>query len=791
MDNYGYQPEENNGRPFAITRYPSRTGHNDYLVEVNSRSKIFKKSAFYKRLSILLLLVAIIFLIALIVISVLYTKPKPKICTTDECLRAATNIKYSLDFTADPCSNFYRYTCGKWPEEHPNHGWWSSFSSFTTISEKVAIASLNALTSEPSKNEPEAIQKSRDFFKSCMDIDALDQLGIGVMNKYLKRARLPVIPSLFTVTDTEKETFTFNWMKTETLIKQIFMMDVFIGFAVDANIYNGSENVIFVGQLYQKCPLPSPAKRNKMIHSKIDDNDNEDTLRQLNSKILKYIIKEIIVNNTSAQPDETILQEAVDVILNISDYIEELNMNYTDSDATEEDTYSISFSYLQKETDNFLGKPNPDFWANYFKDLFAGTNVTIQPETDVLYTSELEIQYLLRIVKYVLATPEIYIELYMWWVTVYAMIINTTSDVVEYINKHLAYYSNGVTNIARSRSLECALLVNNYMGYAVSYVLADESFPTNTKPKVEKMISEIKNAFVQHVESINWMDSQTKKVTLEKSKEMITFIGYPDWLFEEGRVDDYYKDVTVKSDTYLDNMMSAILSHNLRKFSSLRVKHERDWYAEPIEVNAFNSFSDNAINVPMAILNFPVYNLGLEVLNYGSIGAILGHELTHGFDNMGRKHDKYGNHVQWWTNKTIETFENLTECFIKQYDNFTIEGVEGHVKGKNTLGENLADNGGLNQAFTAYKKYINEFGEEPKLPGFENFTSSQMFFIAYGSIWCESTTVQDLQDQLEYDEHSPNSVRVIGTLQNSEDFAKSFNCPKGSPMNPYKKCKIW
>ncbi|KAJ8915866.1 hypothetical protein NQ315_015477 [Exocentrus adspersus] len=196
-------------------------------------------------------------------------------------------------------------------------------------------------------------------------------------------------------------------------------------------------------------------------------------------------------------------------------------------------------------------------------------------------------------------------------------------------------------------------------------------------------------------------------------------------------------------------------------------------------------------DVPMAILNFPVYNLGLEVLNYGSIGAILGHELTHGFDNMGRKHDKYGNHVQWWSNKTIETFENLTECFIKQYDNFTIDGVEGHVKGKNTLGENLADNGGVNQAFTAYKNYVSQFGEEAKLPGFENFTHEQMFFIAYGSIWCESTTVQDLQEQLEYDEHSPNSIRVIGALQNSNEFTKAFNCPKGSFMNPHKKCKIW
>lgn len=128
-----------------------------------------------------------------------------------------------------------------------------------------------------------------------------------------------------------------------------------------------------------------------------------------------------------------------------------MNTNYTDPDAAEEDTIFVTFRYLQTETNNFLGDTHPDIWAAYFKDLFAGTNVTIYPEIDLLYTTELEIQYLLRILRYVFGTPDIYIELYMWWVTVYAMIINTSSDVVDYITRNLAYYGSGVSNIARSR----------------------------------------------------------------------------------------------------------------------------------------------------------------------------------------------------------------------------------------------------------------------------------------------------------------------------------------------------
>ncbi|VEN52696.1 unnamed protein product [Callosobruchus maculatus] len=379
----------------------------------------------------------------------------------------------------------------------------------------------------------------------------------------------------------------------------------------------------------------------------------------------------------------------------------------------------------------------------------------------------------------------------MWWTTIYAMIISTSSEVAEYINKQIDKAGGSSEEVVRTRSLECALLVNSYMGYAVSYALADQTFPNKTKPKVERMINEIKQAFVNHVNNINWMDSDTKKVTLEKCKEMISFIGYPNWLLESGKLDEYYEDAEIQPDRFLDNMISIIVLQSRKKLNSLREKHERDWYAEPIEVNAYNSFSDNAINVPMAILNFPMYNLGLEVLNYGSIGTILGHELTHGFDNMGRKHDKYGNHVQWWSNRTIETFEELTECFVEQYDNFTIEGITDHVKGKATLGENLADNGGMHQAYSAYKSHVKKYGEEPKLPGFENFTNDQLFFLAYGSIWCETITLEDLKEQIQYDEHCPNSVRVLGTLQNSEDFARAFHCPRGSYMNPRKKCKIW
>jgi predicted metalloendopeptidase len=218
------------------------------------------------------------------------------------------------------------------------------------------------------------------------------------------------------------------------------------------------------------------------------------------------------------------------------------------------------------------------------------------------------------------------------------------------------------------------------MGMAVSYGLADRTFSNETKPKVEQMLYDIKNAFVDHVNHIKWMDEETKQATLEKSKEMISFIGYPEWLFEKGALDVYYQGIVISNDTYLENMMSFIKTYIPSKLENLRLVNERNWSTDPTTVNAYNSFPDNAINLPMAILAFPIYHLGLEVLNYGAIGSVLGHELTHGFDNTGRKHDKFGNYKEWWTNATVHTFEEKIECFVKQYDNFTVEGVEKHVR---------------------------------------------------------------------------------------------------------------
>ncbi|KAK9870257.1 hypothetical protein WA026_006345 [Henosepilachna vigintioctopunctata] len=251
----------------------------------------------------------------------------------------------------------------------------------------------------------------------------------------------------------------------------------------------------------------------------------------------------------------------------------------------------------------------------------------------------------------------------------------------------------------------------------------------------------------------------------------------------------------MNSTSYLHNVMEIVRRFSIIVFDEPitrnRTERLRNIPENPLTVNAFNAITVNSIIIPLAIVTFPLYDLGLEVLNYGSIGSILGHELIHGFDSNGWQYDKYGSYRQWLPLNLIKIFERKSICFKEQYENATVVGIKGRVSGNFTLSENIADNGGLRHAFLAYRKFRKRFGREAKLPGFENFTNEQMFFIAFGSVWCQNISPELLERLLKSDPHSPNSIRANMAVSNSEDFAEAFKCPKGSKMNPIKKCKIW
>ncbi|CAG0898857.1 unnamed protein product [Darwinula stevensoni] len=256
--------------------------------------------------------------------------------------------------------------------------------------------------------------------------------------------------------------------------------------------------------------------------------------------------------------------------------------------------------------------------------------------------------------------------------------------------------------------------------------------------------------------------------------------------------------ISVNSSTHLWNAFN-LLGWTWRQQAAVVNKPvDRDaWITHPTIVNAFYYPSMNSITIPAGILQSPFYEKGrLAAMNYGGIGMVIGHEITHGFDNSGRLYDARGNLVNWWTPKTAETFKEKAQCFVDQYSGYEVPELSGmeerFVNGTLTLGENIADNGGVEEALLAFFNYIDRNGAEPSLPGLDFLTSEQLFFVTFAYNWCGHSTKEYLQNQILYDPHSPANFRVRGSLSNSAAFAKAFGCRADQPMvRGNDSCILW
>ena len=229
--------------------------------------------------------------------------------------------------------------------------------------------------------------------------------------------------------------------------------------------------------------------------------------------------------------------------------------------------------------------------------------------------------------------------------------------------------------------------------------------------------------------------------------------------------------------------------------ANFRKVHDRnDWrFFHPIQLNAFYLPQSNTINICPPILSGMVFNVSRpRYMNYGALGFVCGHEITHGFDDQGSQRDGDGNIVNWWQPETKKKYKAKTKCIIEQYGNYSVEigGKTVHLNGINTQGENIADNGGIKEAYKAYQQSVREHGEELPLPEL-GYTPTQLFWLSAASFYCEVNSPLQQTAKMQGASHSPGRFRVIGAFSNSPQFASDWKCPAGSPMNPTKKCSVW
>merc|ERR1719495_2036861 len=297
------------------------------------------------------------------------------------------------------------------------------------------------------------------------------------------------------------------------------------------------------------------------------------------------------------------------------------------------------------------------------------------------------------------------------------------------------------------------------------------------------------------------MDADTQVVAQGKADQMLQLIGYPEWLTSDVEVDAYYSGAPIAAENnHLGNVVGMKGWSAAEDLRTLRQEPNRDvWLMHPSYCDAWYSPNHNTITFPAGILQPPFFKGGWpRYLNYGAIGMVIGHEITHGFDDQGRQYDGTGSASPWWSQQTIEAFAVQAQCFIDQYGNYTVPELvdilgeeDAHLNGKNTQGENIADNGGIRESFRAYLNSLDSLGDEPALPGLETFTAKQMFFVSNAQVWCEIQTPESLLGQVLGDPHSPGRFRVLGPLSNSKDFQREWNCPADSPMVRPHNCHLW
>lgn len=320
----------------------------------------------------------------------------------------------------------------------------------------------------------------------------------------------------------------------------------------------------------------------------------------------------------------------------------------------------------------------------------------------------------------------------------------------------------------------------------------EEAFSDEAKKYGDQIIMDIKQQFITKLNGLSWMDDSVKKLAANKVHNIDQKIGYPTTspnITDPEALRNYYNGLVV-TDAFFNNAVSSNTLETARTWSALgKPVDHGEWGMQADTVNAYYNPVGNEIVFPAGIMQFPVFQLDLpSYVSYGAFASVAGHELSHAFDNSGRNYDEHGNFTDWWTKHTVEEFDKRASCFVDQYSNFTVNGNDGkpvHVNGRLTLGENIADAGGVSAAFAAWKQRTESTPDE-NLPGLDFFTQEQLFFVFYGNWWCGKIRQQAAIERIYSDPHSPAFARVLGTTANSRAFRESFRCPVKEPT-----CELW
>lgn len=738
-------------------------------IEIQLKGNSNKKTLLYSL--ILILIVCFCVIVALAIVVALeknknHESPVDSVCTSTDCTVAAARVSEALDEAVDPCENFYDFACGTWRKKTVISEDRSSIDSFGILRDEVEVTLKYLLEEDVLPNEPEAVTKAKNLYKSCMNEELIEQKGPAVLTDLLEElGGWPVLGDFYGV---KWDPTTFN---LTNLILGLLKYNnrVLMDLYSSTDSKNTSTRILFLDQ----ADYGMPGRKYYFV-------ERNNSMLMAYENLAKSIAIGLGADKQTATDD---MKKVVDLEINIA------QISVPDEDRRDSEKLYNKMP-LNELPNNFTTANVPFDWLDYVQGALASDMVGIDIPVDepIVVRAPLYFERLFSTLsKYDNRT----IANYMVW----RIMQHRSNNLPKRFRDLVQNYNQVVygTASARARWRICTSYVNGNLGLAVGRLFVKETFRETAKNDTLEMIDNLLTSFHELLENADWMDDTTRVVAREKAEFIQKKIGYQNDIMDDGILDEIYENITINADTYLANVLSLISSTSADSFIFLRMPVDKNvWSTAPATVNAYYSSSYNRIMFPAGILQSPFYSKDRpKSMNYGGIGVVIGHEITHGFDDRGRQHDKDGNLIQWWSDEVISSFEKRTQCLINQYGNFTLPEADGlNVNGINTLGENIADNGGLKQSFRAYRRWVSQNGNEPSLPGLK-YNHNQMFFISFAQVWCSNMRKESAINRVLTGVHSPGRFRVIGTLQNSKDFSEAFGCKKGTTMNPEKKCYVW
>lgn len=650
----------------------------------------------------------------------------------------------SIDKSADPCTDFYQYACGNWVKNNPIPGdqtRWGTFNQLAERNQWLEYQELEA-ASKPNANRTALEAKFGDFFGACMDKSLADEKGIK-----------PLEPTLQAINGLNSKG-DLAALLVKLSVDHTATAPLFFQFGVEQDQLDSSKQIAAIGQGGLGLPdrdyyLSQDARQQKIRE--------------------QYVAHVTAMFQLGGDSPEKAAAEAKSVMT--------IETAFAKASTARVDMREPKNVYHVMTVEQFKTlAPNFD-WSTFFNNIgiapFATLNVAtpdfFKAASQVIQDQDLDA-----------------LKSYMRWHALHEAAPYLSTN---FIDENFHFYSEELAGQKEitPRWKRCTRLTDRDLGEAVGQDWVKKNFPPQDKESMQKLVAALDKALGEDIQQLPWMSDATKKEAETKLSLFRNKIGYPDHWRD-------YSSVKVSPDTLLANVDSADRFADKHEFDKLgKPVDETEWGMTPPTVNAYYDPPMNDINFPAGILQPPFYDASKDpAVNFGSIGVVIGHEMTHGFDDEGSQYDGKGNLREWQTPADRKAFTERTDCEVKEYSDF--ESAPGQkLNGKLTLGENTADNGGLRIAYLALMNTLQAEGKKAPYTDdkVDGFTPQQRFFIAFAQVWCSNQTEQSLRVSAKIDPHSPGKFRTNGSVQNFDEFGKAFSCKQGTPMYPANSCRVW